>query len=142
MKGWFGAAPLLAVPVAVFNGLAFLSAGGLHGVGAPARLQQVLFTAPLHSGAGWPVTAGDAVVFASLVLLFIELLQSTSSRQAAIVNHSLSMVLFVLCLVEFLLWPAFAQSSFFLVTTMVLLDVLAGFIVTISAARRDIDVIR
>jgi hypothetical protein len=48
-------------------------------------------------------------------------------------------VLFILCLVEFLLFPAFATSTFFLVTLMVLLDVLAGFIVTIVAARRDVD---
>jgi uncharacterized membrane protein len=41
--------------------------------------------------------------------------------------------------VEFLLFPAFATSSFFLLTLMVLLDVLAGFIVTIVASRREID---
>ena len=40
---------------------------------------------------------------------------------------------------QFLLLPAFATSAFFLLTTMVLLDVLAGFIVTIVASRRDID---
>lgn len=49
------------------------------------------------------------------------------------------MVLFIVCLVEFLLLPAFATSTFFLLALMVLLDVLAGFIVTIVAARRDVD---
>jgi len=34
---------------------------------------------------------------------------------------------------------AFATSAFFLLTAMVLLDVLAGFIVTIVASRRDIE---
>lgn len=76
---------------------------------------------------------------ASLVVLFVELLKSTTSRRIAIINHSLSMVLFIFCLVEFLLFPAFATSTFFLVTLMVLLDVLAGFIVTIVSARRDIE---
>ena len=57
----------------------------------------------------------------------------------AIVNHSLSMILFVICLVEFLLLQGFSTSVFFLLTLMVLLDVLAGFIVTIVASRRDID---
>ena len=79
------------------------------------------------------------LVFAALIILFIELLKATTSRRIAIINHSLSMVLFIVCLVEFLLFPAFATSTFFLVTLMVLLDVLAGFIVTIVAARRDID---
>jgi uncharacterized membrane protein len=50
------------------------------------------------------------------------------------------MVLFIVCLVEFLLFPAFATSTFFLLMLMVLLDVLAGFIVTIVASRREIDV--
>ncbi len=57
----------------------------------------------------------------------------------AIINHSLSMILFVGCLVEFLLLKGFSTSVFFLITMMVLLDVLAGFIVTIVSARRDID---
>jgi hypothetical protein len=49
------------------------------------------------------------------------------------------MILFVVCLVEFLLLKGFSTSVFFLITTMVLLDVLAGFIVTIASSRRDVD---
>jgi hypothetical protein len=79
------------------------------------------------------------ILFLSLILLFVELLKSTSSQRIAIVNHALSMALFVICLVEFLLLPGFAGSVFFLILTMVLLDVLAGFIVTIIASRRDFD---
>ena len=45
--------------------------------------------------------------------------------------------LFVVCLVEFLLFPAFATSTFFLISLMVLLDLAAGFIVTLVAARRE-----
>ena len=84
--------------------------------------------------------AGDVMLLVGLIVLFIELLKSTTSRRTAIVNHALSMLLFVACLVEFLLAPAFATSTFFLLTVMVLLDVLAGFIVTIVSARRDVDV--
>jgi hypothetical protein len=42
-------------------------------------------------------------------------------------------------LVEFLLIKGFATSTFFLIVTMVMLDVLAGFIVTIISARKDLD---
>jgi hypothetical protein len=49
------------------------------------------------------------------------------------------MILFVICLVEFLLLRGFATSTFFLIVAMVMLDVLAGFIVTIIAARKDLD---
>lgn len=57
----------------------------------------------------------------------------------AIVNHALSMVLFIIVLVEFLLIRGFATSTFFLIVVMILLDVLAGFIVTIIASRKDFD---
>jgi hypothetical protein len=98
-----------------------------------------LFRLNMTSRAEWLVSLGDLILAVALVVLFIELLKSTTSRRVAIINHSLSMILFIVCLVEFLLAPAFATSTFFLLTLMVLLDVLAGFIVTIVAARRDID---
>ncbi len=140
--GWFGSTPLLVLPVLVFNALAFTATGGLHGEGAAAQAAQVLFVVPMTSGGRWQVSFGDLLVFVSLVILFVELLKSTTSRRVAIVNHSLSMVLFIACLVEFLLFRAFQASSFFILTAMVLLDVLAGFIVTIASARRDVDIVR
>jgi hypothetical protein len=136
----FAAIPLLALVVLVYNlvGLT-LAGGGLHAADAAVQLSQQLFVIHMTSGAGWPVSLGDLLLAAGLVVLFIELLKSTTSRRVAIVNHSLSMVLFIICLVEFLLFQACATSTFFLITLMVLLDVLAGFIVTIVSARRDVD---
>lgn len=138
--GWFGAFPLLALPVLVYNVLALTAARGVHDPAVQAQATAVLLHVPMTSGVRWPVTFSDLMIFVSLAILFIELLKSTTSRQIAIVNHSLSMILFIGCLVEFLLFPAFATSGFFILTTMVLLDVLAGFIVTIASARRDIGV--
>ena len=127
----FAAAPLLALPVLGYNILVFtLVPGGRHGIAA-ARLNETLLTFPTASGGTWAVTLGDLVVFLSLLILFIELLKSTDSRHVAVINHSLSIVLFVGCLVEFLLFRAFTTSAFFLLTAMVLLDVLAGFIITL-----------
>jgi hypothetical protein len=134
------ALPLLALPVFLYNLLALTLAGGFKGTEATARLTATLFTVPMASKAGWPISLGDALLAVSLVVLFVELLRSSTSRQVAIVNHSLSMALFVACLVEFLLFPAFATSTFFLLSLMVLLDVLAGFIVTIAGSRREFDV--
>lgn len=137
--GLFGAFPLLALSVILYNLLALTIMGGFHSDAAQASLVQVLFTIPMTSGGRWAVTVSDMMLAGSLVVLFIELLRSTTSRRVAIVNHALSMALFIACLVELLLAPAFATSTFFLITLMVLLDVLAGFIVTIVSARRDID---
>jgi len=134
------AIPLLVVPVVIYNLVILLGGSAPDAVLGPASvLSEVLFRVPMTSGAVWTISVGDLILFLSLILLFVELLKSTSSQRVAIVNHALSMVLFVVCLVEFLLLPEFAGSVFFLILTMVLLDVLAGFIVTIIASRRDFD---
>ncbi|MDR6627385.1 hypothetical protein [Caulobacter segnis] len=135
----FAAVPLLALPVLVYNLIVLTLPGGFKAADASLRLTQPLFSIRMTSGAGWAVSMADLLLAASLVVLFVELLKSANSKRLAIVNHSLSMVLFIVCLVEFLLLPAFATSTFFLLALMVLLDVLAGFIVTIVAARRDVD---
>lgn len=135
----FAALPLLVLPVLIYNLVTLTMPGLFHAVDAGTRLTVPLFSIRMTSNVDWPVSLGDILLAVGLVVLFIELLKSANSRKVAIVNHSLSMVLFIVCLVEFLLFPAFATSTFFLLTLMVLLDVLAGFIVTIVSARRDVD---
>ncbi|MDP2763587.1 MAG: hypothetical protein Q8O54_01980 [Brevundimonas sp.] len=134
------AIPLLFIPVVLY---AIIVLSGVVGTGGAAAAEQALseplFSVPMVSGTGWNVGTGDLILFLALILLFFELLKSTSSQKVAIVNHALSMILFVFCLVAFLLFPGFATSAFFLILTMVMLDVLAGFIVTIISARKDMD---
>ncbi len=130
----FAAFPLLALPVLLYNLVALVG-----GAAAPTRLAGEIATFEMASGAVWSVSTGDLLLSLALVVLFVELLKSANSRRVAIINHGLSLVLFVICLIEFLLGAPFATSVFFLLTVMVLLDVLAGFIVSIIAARRDVD---
>lgn len=135
------AIPLLFIPVVIYA-LVVMTGGLLNNEGivaAEAALRDPIFTIPMVSGNAWSVGTGDLILFLALILLFFELLKSTSSQKVAIVNHALSMILFVLCLVAFLLFKGFATSTFFLILTMVMLDVLAGFIVTIISARKDLD---
>jgi hypothetical protein len=47
------------------------------------------------------------------------------------------MIVFVACLILFLIWDRAATSTFFLLMLMAMTDVIAGFSVTINAARRD-----
>jgi hypothetical protein len=138
----FLAFPLLALPVLLYNLVLLTLRGGVQTTDADGLLARPLFTISMTSGGLWTVSLGDLFLAGSLIVLFIELLKSTNSRNVAIINHSLSMILFVICLVEFLLARGFATSVFFLITLMVLLDVLAGFIVTIVASRRDIELQR
>ena len=134
------ALPLLLIPVVLYNIVILFGGSGEGGLAAADEiLRDPLFSIPMTSGASWNVGVGDMILFLALVLLFFELLKSTSSQKVAIVNHALSLIVFVVCLVEFLLIRGFATSTFFLIVTMVMLDVLAGFIVTIIAARKDLD---
>ena len=154
MGAIFNVFPLILIPVLIYNIWAF----GSTAVGTSARdvrehLQDRMFAMPMASsepaigaaaampnvGVEWIVSFGDLMVLLALVLLFIELLKSTSTGTAAIFNHALSMLVFIICLVEFLLHPAFATSVFFLIMIMSLLDVLAGVVVTIVSARRDVE---
>ncbi len=134
------AIPLLFIPVLIYTIVVMSGLVGTGGIAAAElALRDPLFSIPMVSGSAWNVGTGDLILFLSLILLFFELLKSTSSQKVAIINHALSMILFVVCLVAFLLIKGFATSTFFLIMTMVMLDVLAGFIVTIISARKDLD---
>jgi O-antigen ligase len=89
------------------------------------------------SGATWTLTVGDFVTIVTLVLLFVELIKATRTGGSSIVDHALSMILFMVCLVEFLVVRQAATSVFFFILVVTLIDVIAGFSITIRAARRD-----
>jgi hypothetical protein len=93
------------------------------------------FTMP--SGATWELTKGDLVVVFTLAVLFIELLKSTRPGTVSFVDHSLSLIVFIVCLLEFILWKRAATSVFFIIILATLIDVLAGFSISVRAARRD-----
>jgi hypothetical protein len=100
----------------------------------------MVFQINMVSHETWKVTVGDLLLVAGLITLFQEVLRATSINKIAIVNHSLSMVLFVVTLIEFLIIKGFATSTFFLLLCMTLIDVIAGFSIGIIAARRDISI--
>lgn len=130
--------PLLTIPVVVYNLMTML--GGNSDLSFFERLNGVLWSLPMASGATWVVTPGDVLILIALVLLFVELIKATHTGTSAIINHGLSLILFIVCLIEFLLIKNFATSVFFAIMIMALLDTLAGVIVTITSARRDFSV--
>ncbi len=100
-------------------------------------LKTVLANIPLVSGAVWEITSRDMLLLLGLITLYIETLKATRSNLISIVNHSLSILVFVIFLVEFLIVAEAGNSTFFLLTLMSLMDAIAGFAITIVAARRD-----
>ncbi len=143
MGAIFNVFPLILIPVLTYNIWAFgataTSNAGDGGASVRQHLQDQWLSIPMASNVAWTVSFGDVLMLMALILLFIELLKSTSTGTAAIFNHALSMLVFIICLVEFLLHPAFATSVFFIILVMALLDVLAGVVVTIISARRDVE---
>jgi hypothetical protein len=132
----FAVTPLLLLPWAAYN-LLLLTLGGFTSPDVNTGLTAALFETPTASGGHWPVSLADLLLAAALVILFVELIKPTYDRQAATINHIASITLFVICLVEMLALPACATSTFFLLTLMVLLDVLAGFILGAATRRPE-----
>jgi hypothetical protein len=84
--------------------------------------------------------SGDGLLALALFVLFFEILKLTRTGGNSVVDHALSLIVFILCLILFLIWPLAATSVFFFITLTTLIDVIAGFSVTIRAARRDYSV--
>lgn len=124
---WFTAIPLLAFIVIAY--VAFAASG--------ADFTLPRFEPALPSGATWYISLGDMLVATSLFLLFLEVLKSTRTSGKSVIDHSLSLVVFIACLILFLIWQPAATSVFFIIMLITLVDVIAGFSVTIRAARRD-----
>jgi len=122
------AIPLLVIVVALWNILVFVT-------GTP--LEGQLLSLGLPSKGLLVVTVGEGLVALGLVLLYLEVLKATRTSAAAIVDHVLSMALFVVALLELILVPAMGSGAFLLVVLLTLIDVIAGFTITISTARRD-----
>tara|TARA_R110002020_G_scaffold14227_2_gene50467 strand:- start:433 stop:882 length:450 start_codon:yes stop_codon:yes gene_type:complete len=125
--------PLLVIPFVLYNLVVFIFFGA-----NPVNWGAGMFAIPMPSGMPWAVSAGDFILVVGIICLFVEVLKSTNTSRSSIVEHMLSMLLFVLFLVEFLLVGAASSSVFFLLMVMSLIDVVAGFTVSITAAGRDV----
>ncbi|MBF0296692.1 MAG: hypothetical protein HQL96_16025 [Magnetococcales bacterium] len=128
-----GSIPLFTYMLVILNGLIFA-----HKVQLPITTSTPVFGFVLSSGAQLTFTVADLLILAGVIALYIEIFKATRSGTESIVDHLLSMVIFVFFLVEFLIFPPAGTMLFLTFTLMSLLDVVAGFTVTISTSRRDI----
>ncbi|KHD09752.1 hypothetical protein PN36_27995 [Candidatus Thiomargarita nelsonii] len=96
-----------------------------------------LFSLPLPSGAEWNLTGSDIFIMLGTITLFIEIVKSARTGTGTIFEHALSLVVFIVFLILFLLVESAGTSAFLIVSLMSLLDVIAGFTITIATARRD-----
>jgi hypothetical protein len=110
--------PLLLIPLAIYNIIVFL-------------MPDVSFTDPLvkvtlMSGAEWAVTLSDVLLALAILLLLAEVIKGARPGAKYLTDHLLSLIVFGAAAAEFMLWPKFGTSTYFLLTALSLVDFLSG----------------
>lgn len=108
--------PLLLIPLAVFNIMVFLMSG--------VSFDAPLLTVTLLSEAKWTITVNDVLLALGVLLLMLEIIRG--ARGKYLTDHLLSFLLLGGSVAEFLLLPQFANSTFFFLTLLTLVDFFAG----------------
>jgi hypothetical protein len=110
--------PLLLIPLAIYNIIVFLMPG--------VSLAEPLAKLTLMSGAEWPLTLGDMLLALGILLLLLEIIKGARPGAKYLTDHLLSLIIFGGAAAEFLLWPRFGTSTFFLLAMLALVDFLSG----------------
>ena len=110
--------PLLLIPLAIYNIIVFLMPG--------VSLAEPIVNVALMSGAEWPLTLSDMLLALGIVLLLFEVIKGARPGAKYLTDHLLSLIIFGAAVAEFLLWPRFGGSTFFLLALLALVDFLSG----------------
>jgi hypothetical protein len=111
--------PLLLIPFAVYNIVAFLLPG--------LEWSQPLAQVEMLSKAVWTLTLGDLLVAIAVFILFLEVVKSIRMARRGVVDHLLSFVLLTGMAAEFVLVREAATATFFLLLVAAFVDVIGGF---------------
>jgi hypothetical protein len=110
--------PLLLIPLAIYNIIVFLMPG--------VTLAEPLLKLTLMSGAEWPLTLSDILLALGIFLLLLEVIKGARPGAKFLTDHLLSLIVFGGAAAEFLLWPRFGTSTYFLLAMLALVDFLSG----------------
>jgi hypothetical protein len=131
--------PVLLIVVTVYNVIALWH--GLVGNDAMQTfLAHVHVTFHMFSGDLWDFNLGDLLVTLGFVCLFIEIVKSTRTTSRDLINHGLSVLVFVIAIIEFIVVRGFSTSVFFFIMVMTAFDVIAGYTISVVAAEHDLGV--
>jgi hypothetical protein len=118
--------PLLLIPLAIYNIIVLLMPG--------VSLAEPLVKLTLMSGAEWPVTLSDILLTLGIVFLLLEVIKGARPGSKYLTDHLLSLIVSGGAAVEFVMWPHFGTSTYFLLTMLALVDFLSG--IALRARRR------
>jgi len=124
----------MIVPFILYN----LVIAGLAGFSGADPWATGLLSMTMLSGGVWSMDLGDALIALGLIFMFFEILKSTRTSNASVLDHLLSTFVFVAYLIEFLVVAGASTSVFFLLMVMAAIDLMAGFSVSIRSAGRDV----
>jgi hypothetical protein len=110
--------PLLLIPLAIYNIIVFLMPG--------VSLSEPVVKLTLMSGAEWPLTLSDMLLALGILLLLLEVIKGARPGAKYLTDHLLSLIIFGGAAAEFLLWPRFGTSTYFLLAMLALADFLSG----------------
>ena len=110
--------PLLLIPLAVYNIIVFLMPS--------VSLAEPVLKLTLMSGAEWPVTLSDILLGLGIVVLLLEVIKGARPGAKFLTDHLLSLIVFGGAAAEFLLWPRFGNSTYFLLALLALADFISG----------------
>lgn len=110
--------PLLLIPLAVYNIIAFLMPS--------VSFTDVLFKVPMITGEAWPVTLADVMLALGVVLLLLEVVKGARPGSKFLMDHLLSLIVFGAAAAEFVMWPKFGNSTYFLLVLLAMADFLGG----------------
>jgi hypothetical protein len=110
--------PLLLIPVALYNIIVFLMPSVSFG--------DTLVQIPLISGARWAVTLTDVLLALGILLLLLEVVKGARPGAKYLMDHLLSFIIFGCAVAEFVMWPRFGNSTFFLLVLLSAADFLSG----------------
>ncbi|UWU68867.1 hypothetical protein [Bradyrhizobium sp. NC92] len=110
--------PLLLIPLAVYNIIAFLMPS--------VSFSDVLFKVPMITGEAWPVTLADLLLALGVVLLLLEVVKGARPGSKFLMDHLLSLLIFGAAAAEFVMWPKFGNSTYFLLVLLAMADFLGG----------------
>jgi hypothetical protein len=110
--------PLLLIPLAIYNIIVFLMPG--------VSLAEPIVKLTLVSGAEWPLTLSDMLLALGIVVLLLEVIKGARPGAKYLTDHLLSLIVFSGAAAEFLLWPRFGNSTYFLLALLALADFISG----------------
>ncbi|GEC58659.1 hypothetical protein ABIF38_002056 [Bradyrhizobium japonicum] len=110
--------PLLLVPLAVYNIIAFLMPG--------VSFTDPLIRLTLLSGEQWQITLSDMLLAAAVLLLLLEVIKGARPGAKYLTDHLLSLIVFGAAAAEFVLWPKFGNSTYGLLALLALVDFISG----------------